>query len=91
MAIPAKSRDWKGILISLVVIASVLGLIQVSQAQSLVLSHDPSLQITIELATPPPGPPRLPSRRMEYSQLLSGEFKPNTFNATWVTGIHMDS
>ena len=46
-----------------------------------------SSQITIELATPPPGPPRLPSKRMEYSQLQDGEFKPNIFNATWVTGI----
>ena len=89
MAIPAKSRDWKGILISLVVIATVLGLIQVTHAKSRMLTlRMTSLQITIELATPPPGPPRLPSRRMEYSQLQNGAFRPNTFNATWVTGKH---
>ena len=44
------------------------------------------IQITIELATPPPGPPRLNTLRMEYSQLQEGQFDPNKFNATWATG-----
>jgi len=69
VTIPSKSRDWKGIFISLLVIAVVMGMIQ----------------ITIELATPPPGPPRLNTLRMEYSQLQEGQFEPNKFNATWAT------
>ena len=70
MSIPSKSRDWKGIFISLLVIATVMGMIQV----------------TIELATPPPGPPRLNTVRMELDQLLAGHFQPNNINATWVSG-----
>ena len=70
VSIPTKSRDWKGIFISLVVIASVMGLIQA----------------TIELATPPPGPPRLKTRRMELRQLEEKVFVPNSLNASWVTG-----
>ena len=70
VSIPTKSRDWKGIFISLVVIASVMGMIQA----------------TIELATPPPGPPRLRTRRMELRQLEEKLFVPNSLNASWVTG-----
>ena len=70
VSIPTKSRDWKGIFISLVVIASVMGMIQA----------------TIELATPPPGPPRLKTRRMELRQLEEKLFVPNSLNASWVTG-----
>ena len=75
VSIPAKSRDWKGIFISLLVIVSVMGMIQV----------------TIELATPPPGPPRLNTRRMEYRQLEEKLFVPNSLNASWVTGSRGNS
>ena len=53
MSLPQKSRDWKGILISLLVIAAVLGLIL----------------LTIIAVTPPPGPPRHPGTRLQYNQL----------------------
>ena len=86
VSIPTKSRDWKGIFISLVVIVTVMGLIQVMMMLMMLLMMRMLLQVTIQLATPPPGPPRLPTLRMEYSHLLRGHFNPNTFNATWVTG-----
>ena len=92
VSIPTKSRDWKGIFISLVVIVTVMGLIQVMMMMMMImklmtlLMMRMMLQVTIQLATPPPGPPRLPTLRMEYSQLQRGHFNPNTFNATWVTG-----
>ena len=86
VSIPTKSRDWKGIFISLVVIVTVMGLIQVRMMIMTLLMMRMMLQVTIQLATPPPGPPRLPTLRMEYSQLQRGHFNPNTFNATWVTG-----
>ena len=70
VSIPTKSRDWKGIFISLLVIVTVMGMIQA----------------TIELASPPPGPPRLRTRRMEYRQLEQKLFLPRSLNASWVTG-----
>ena len=90
MSLPTKSRDWKGIFISLLVILSVVGLVFIS----------------IQIVTPPPGPPRLPQnivsknileihenilvrvkgKRMEYDQISQGAFEPNNHLAEWVSG-----
>ena len=36
--------------------------------------------------TPAPGPPRVPGRRIAFTQLASGALQPNPTNATWVSG-----
>jgi len=70
VSIPTKSRDWKGIFISLLVIVMVGSMVK----------------LTIRAVTPPPGPPRSSGHRMVYDQIRFGTFSPNRFNATWVSG-----
>ena len=70
VSMPHKSRDWKGIFISLLVILSVVGMVLIS----------------IKVVTPPPGPPRITGARMELSQLNQGAFQPNKIFTYWTTG-----
>ena len=70
VSMPSKSRDWKGIFISLLVILSVVGMVLIS----------------IKVVTPPPGPPRITGARMELNQINRGEFQPNNIFTAWTSG-----
>ncbi|XP_017888921.1 inactive dipeptidyl peptidase 10 isoform X3 [Ceratina calcarata] len=72
-------RNWRGILIALLVIVAVLALIVTSVA----------------LLTPPDEGPRVRGAKLKLSergnifQVLSGELKPLFFNGSWVSGQHI--
>ncbi|XP_012285991.1 prolyl endopeptidase FAP isoform X2 [Orussus abietinus] len=62
-------RNWRGILIALLVIIAVLALIVTSVA----------------LLTPPDEGPRVKGSRLRLSEVLSGELTPLLFNGSWVS------
>nr|XP_033186766.1 dipeptidyl aminopeptidase-like protein 6 isoform X3 [Bombus vancouverensis nearcticus] len=66
-------RNWRGILIALLVIVAVLTLIVTSVA----------------LLTPPDEGPRVRGARIRLSEVLSGELTPLFFNGSWVSGQHI--
>ncbi|CAD1480538.1 unnamed protein product, partial [Heterotrigona itama] len=66
-------RNWRGILIALLVIVAVLTLIVTSVA----------------LLTPPDEGPRVRGARITLSEVLSGELTPLFFNGSWVSGQHI--
>ncbi|XP_076391296.1 dipeptidyl peptidase 10 isoform X3 [Megachile rotundata] len=66
-------RNWRGILIALLVIVAVLALIVTSVA----------------LLTPPDEGPRVQGARLRLSEVLSGELTPLLFNGSWVSGQHI--
>ncbi|XP_063983227.1 uncharacterized protein LOC135165658 [Diachasmimorpha longicaudata] len=66
-------RNWRGILIALLVIIAVLALIVTSVA----------------LLTPPDEGPRVRGTRLRLTDVLSGELSPPAFNGTWVSGRHI--
>ncbi|KAF7993846.1 hypothetical protein HCN44_011115 [Aphidius gifuensis] len=66
-------RNWRGILIALLVIIGVLSLIVTS----------------VVLLTPPDEGPRVRGARLRLSEVLSGELSPPAFNGTWVSGRHI--
>ncbi|XP_043277514.1 inactive dipeptidyl peptidase 10 isoform X2 [Venturia canescens] len=66
-------RNWRGILIALLVIIAVLALIVTSVA----------------LLTPPDEGPRVKGTRLRLSEVLSGELSPPLFNGTWVSERHI--
>ncbi|KAF5283304.1 hypothetical protein FQA39_LY17351 [Lamprigera yunnana] len=66
----ANQRNWRGILIALLVIVVVLALIVTS----------------VVLLTPPDEGPRVKGMRFRLQDILSHEFQPLRFNGTWVSG-----
>ncbi|XP_015186245.1 PREDICTED: inactive dipeptidyl peptidase 10 isoform X2 [Polistes dominula] len=66
-------RNWRGILIALLVIVAVLALIVTSVA----------------LLTPPDEGPRVRGSRLQLTELLSGELSPLLFNGSWVSNRHI--
>ncbi|XP_050712996.1 inactive dipeptidyl peptidase 10-like isoform X2 [Eriocheir sinensis] len=62
-------RNWRGIIIAVLVICFVLGMIVTS----------------VLLLTPPDDGPRVKGRRFELDDILGDDFKIHTFNGTWVT------
>lgn len=66
-------RNWRGILIALLVIVAVLALIVTSVA----------------LLTPPDEGPRVQGARLRLSEVLSGELTPLVFNGSWTPDQHI--
>ncbi|KAH0950071.1 hypothetical protein HN011_006753 [Eciton burchellii] len=66
-------RNWRGILIALLVIVAVLALIVTSVA----------------LLTPPDDGPRIRGARLRLSEVLSGELSPLLFNGSWASNRHI--
>ncbi|XP_025073076.1 inactive dipeptidyl peptidase 10 isoform X3 [Pogonomyrmex barbatus] len=66
-------RNWRGILIALLVIVAVLALIVTSVA----------------LLTPPDDGPRVRGTRLRLSEVLSGELSPLLFNGSWASNHHI--
>ncbi|XP_058799577.1 inactive dipeptidyl peptidase 10 isoform X3 [Phymastichus coffea] len=66
-------RNWRGILIALLVIIAVLALIVTSVA----------------LLTPPDEGPRISGSRIKLSEVLYGKLTPLLFNGTWVSDRHI--
>lgn len=68
-------RNWRGILIALLVIVVVLALIVTS----------------VVLLTPPDEGPRVKGQRFKLQDILSHDFQPLRFNGTWVSGEYMQT
>lgn len=66
-------RNWRGILIALLVIVVVLALIVTS----------------VVLLTPPDEGPRVKGARFKLQDILSHDFQPLRFNGTWVSGLYL--
>lgn len=64
-----EERNWKGIIIAVVVICFVIGMIITS----------------VMLLTPPDTGPRIKGERMTMRQLLDGDFAIKEFNGTWIS------
>ena len=63
-------RNWRGILIALLVIVAVLGLIVFS----------------IVLLSPPEEGPRVKGRKFTLEDVLGPHYRTRRFNGTWVSG-----
>jgi len=63
-------RNWKGIIIAVLVISSVLALIVTS----------------VVLLTPPDEGPRVKGRRFELEDIFSPDFQPLRLNGSWISG-----
>jgi hypothetical protein len=63
-------RNWRGILIALLVIVAVLGLIVFS----------------IVLLSPPEEGPRVKGRKFALEDVLGPHYRARRFNGTWVSG-----
>lgn len=63
-------RNWRGILIALLVIVAVLGLIVFS----------------IVLLSPPEEGPRVKGRKFTLEDVLGPHYRARRFNGTWVSG-----
>lgn len=74
MVVTTSDRNWKGIIIAVIVIASILALIVTS----------------IVLLTPPDEGPRVKGRRFELDDVFGKdglhEFQPLRSNGTWISG-----
>ncbi|XP_042218028.1 inactive dipeptidyl peptidase 10-like [Homarus americanus] len=66
-------RNWRGILIALLVIGCVCGLIIFS----------------VVLLTPPDAGPRFTGNRFALADIISGAFKPPGFNGKWISGTEI--
>jgi len=64
-------RNWKGIIIAILVIVSVLALIVMS----------------VVLITPPDEGPRVKGTRFELDSVFGADFQPLRLNGTWISGI----
>jgi hypothetical protein len=69
VAATPSQRNWKGILIALLVICAVLGLIIFS----------------IYLLLPPDEGPRVKGRKVEINDIIGTEFIAPPFNGTWIS------
>lgn len=70
VAATPSQRNWKGILIALLVICAVLGLIVFS----------------IYLLLPPDEGPRVKGRKVTLKDLTEARFQVKPFNGTWISG-----
>nr|XP_053652971.1 dipeptidyl aminopeptidase-like protein 6 isoform X2 [Cherax quadricarinatus] len=66
-------RNWRGILIALLVIGCVCGLIIFS----------------VVLLTPPDAGPKVTGRRFTLTDVLGGAFKPPGFDGKWISGTEI--
>jgi len=66
-------RNWKGIVISILVILFVIVLVAAS----------------VVWMTPPDPGPRVQGERIRLDTILDGKFKPNAFNASWFQGSRL--
>ncbi|XP_047736985.1 dipeptidyl aminopeptidase-like protein 6 [Hyalella azteca] len=64
-----EQRNWKGIIIAVLVICSVIGMIITS----------------VMLLTPPDTGPRIKGNRTTLKQFLDGDFNVRSFNGTWIS------
>nr|XP_045608607.1 dipeptidyl peptidase 4-like [Procambarus clarkii] len=67
-------RNWKGIIIAVLVICFVLGMIVTS----------------VLLLTPPDDGPRVKGRRFELEDILGDNFKLHVFNGSWISGSSLE-
>ena len=70
MASGPSDQNWKGIAISLFVIALVCGLVA----------------LAVVIVTPPDPGPRIKGQRLNLQDIVQKRFKPRAFNGTWVSG-----
>lgn len=70
MVASPSDRNWKGIIIAVLVIASVLALIVTS----------------VVLLTPPDLGPRVKGRRFQLDEIFGAQFQPLHINGTWISG-----
>lgn len=63
-------RNWRGILIAVLVIVLVLALIVTS----------------VVLLTPPDEGPRVKGLRIRMQDIVDGDYNPLKFNGTWISG-----
>lgn len=70
MASGQPDRNWRGIIIAVLVISGVLALIVTS----------------VVLLTPPDEGPRVKGRRFELEDIFSTDFQPYRLNGTWISG-----
>lgn len=68
-----EERNWKGIIIAVLVICFVIGMIITS----------------VMLLTPPDLGPRIKGERMTLRQLLEGDFTIKDFNGTWISSGYL--
>ncbi|CAG7733354.1 unnamed protein product, partial [Allacma fusca] len=73
VAATPSQRNWKGILIALLVICAVCGLILFS----------------IVLLAPPDDGPRVKGRKVTLADIISSRFSNHAFNGSWVSGKTM--
>lgn len=71
MSANTQQRNWRGILIALLVIVVVLALIVTS----------------VVLLTPPDEGPRVRGARFKLHDILGHEFQALRFNGTWISGM----
>ena len=71
VAVAPSQINCKGIIISLVVIASVFGLVA----------------LAVFIMTPEDTGPRVKGARIKLNNITQGIFQPTKYNATWVSGI----
>ncbi len=70
MAATQPDRNWKGIIIAVLVIASVCALIVTS----------------VVLLTPPDEGPRVKGKRLELQDIFNPDLQPYHLNGTWING-----
>ena len=70
MAASPNQRNWKGIIIALCCIATILAIVAVS----------------VVILTPEPQEPRVKGERFQISHILDPIFNPSGFNGTWISG-----
>ncbi|XP_035211040.1 dipeptidyl aminopeptidase-like protein 6 [Stegodyphus dumicola] len=64
-----EQRNWRGICIALLVIATVCSLIITS----------------VVLLSPGPEEPRVKNPRFSLEEVISGEYEPRVFNGSWIS------
>ncbi|KAF8786556.1 Dipeptidyl aminopeptidase-like protein 6 [Argiope bruennichi] len=68
-----EQRNWRGICIALLVIATVCSLIITS----------------IVLLAPGPEEPRVKNPRFSLEEVITGEYEPRLFNGSWISGKYL--
>jgi len=64
-----EERNWKGIIIAVMVILMIIGMIITA----------------VMFLTPPDTGPRIKGERMTMEQLLDGDFDIDPFNGSWIS------
>ena len=73
VAASPNQRNWKGIIIALCCIATILAIVAVS----------------VVILTPEPQEPRVKGERFQISHILDPIFNPSGFNGTWISGMYI--